>query len=259
MPINLKIGNTDTETQVSPEHVPGQSETGQHAAPASAAAKDTISASEVIKATEYTKIPSLSLSSPGGANAPNSSPGNSTVAVGGMIDGKLAVKLMDSVLPAVFILLFNQIGMKMRKSDLQLSAGEIDTIAPVMKAWLDTMMINFNNPATAFFCTVGIIYGSKIMEKGGVQWLDEKNAKKEMQSLAKRAKDAQVVTNEKMQAQAKETQYAIEVTAAQNYVPTVDEVKAFAKKSRCKVDEATRRIVFQKVKEVKIKYGYGEK
>jgi hypothetical protein len=184
----IKIGS-DSEIQAppagqpdSPANLPGR-EKPPVAAPD--ALKGTVTEGDILKPVEGTKISTLQPFTPISGNTGISSPSGSSVSVGGMVDGKLAVELMDALLPSLLVMLMAAIGARMKKSDLQLTEKEKSTVAPVLQKCLDQLMINFNNPWSALGVTLAVIYGAKLTEKGFVQMLDKKQADKEMKELEK--------------------------------------------------------------------------
>lgn len=110
-------------------------------------------------------------------------PQNNNVSIGQMLEAKLAIELMDALLPGLFVAIFHAIEIKLRKTELQLTQKEKDTITPIMQKCLDTIMLNFSSPWTTLAVTCAIIYGSKLTEKGVVSWIDNMNEKKEMEAL----------------------------------------------------------------------------
>lgn len=169
--------NTSTETP---------NNTGGNAS----AVKGSATIEDIFQANNNTKVSPLSVADnpttqPTTANAANNQiqGGGSSVALGQMLEGKLAIELMDAMLPGLFVAIFYAIDIKLRKSELQLTQKEKDTIAPIMQACLNTIMLNFNSPWTTLAVTVGVIYGSKVTEKGIVTWIDKLTEKKEQEAL----------------------------------------------------------------------------
>lgn len=154
---------------------PGEkpSETGGKAA--SGAIPGQIAETDVFKAVEGTKITTLTPLS-GSDPFAGQNPGAS-VPIGGLIDGTLAVELMDALLPSLLVALMAAIGAQMKKTDLQLTAKEKSTLAPLMQKCMDQLMINFQSPFAALGVSMLIIYGSKVTEHGIVQLIDKKTEK----------------------------------------------------------------------------------
>ena len=94
--------------------------------------------------------------------------GNS-VPVGSMVEARVFTEMVDAFVPSLFVLLLHWAGIKLSKTDLQLTEKEKTTVTPLLQKCMDTIMIKFNNPWNALAVTMGIIYGSKIMEKGGAE------------------------------------------------------------------------------------------
>lgn len=165
--INLSGSDTDV---VDPNKPPP----GPNPAPPNAGTlAGTVTEEEALNASKHTKISTL-IGIPGTSGSTSVPGGTQSVSVGGMVDPKLAVNLMDAVLPSLLVLLLFKLGVKLRKSELQLTEKEKDTIAPILNKCLDTLMIHFDNPWTALIVTLITIYGSKVGEKFGVAMLEKK-------------------------------------------------------------------------------------
>lgn len=151
----------------------------------------TVSEKDAIGASGHTAIPTISgLGSIPGTTGTS----GSSVSVGGMVDSKFAVNMLDALLPSLMVFLMYKIGIKMRKADLQLTEKEKDTISGPLQACLNQLMINFNNPWSNLALAVTVIYGSKIVEKGLPQILDKKNATAEKEALMEREQTNKPVT-----------------------------------------------------------------
>jgi hypothetical protein len=139
---------------------------------------------EALAAGQHTKISPLG--APTGGPAPNAAPGTptTTVKVGEMFEGKFAVDMLDALLPALLVVVLRMMKLTVRKSEMQLTESEKKTLAPVLQNCLNTLNLDFNNPWVALSVTAGIIYGSKVLEKGAVGWLD----KKAMEPIKEKAK-----------------------------------------------------------------------
>jgi hypothetical protein len=143
-----------------------------------AAGSGIVGLEDALKGAEHTKNTQFSVSdlanASGGAGAPGSS-----VSVGQLVQGKIAVELMDSLIPGLLVLLFYKFGISLKRTDFQLTQGEKNTLAPMVEACLNQLMLNFNSPWTTLMVTVIFIYGGKAMEKGGIAAIDKKiNASK---------------------------------------------------------------------------------
>lgn len=179
----IKIANTETITappQGQPD-LPGQQaaqsqkppETGGKAA--NNGIPGSIPDSDVFKAVEGTKISTLS---PMGGNDPLlGQPMGNSVPIGGLIDGGLAVELMDALLPSLLVAIMAAIGAQMKKTDLQLTAREKSTLTPLMQKCMDQLMVNFQSPFAALGVSMLIIYGAKVTEHGVIQMIDKKAEK----------------------------------------------------------------------------------
>lgn len=142
---------------------------------------------DILQGNEHTKITPLLGGETANAatSGANGLPGGSSVQLGGLVGAKTAIELMDSLLPGLLVASLYSLSVKLRKSELQLTQAEKDTIAPIMKQCLDTIDLNFNNPWHCLMFTVGIIYGSKVAEKGVIKWIDNMNEKRDEKELAK--------------------------------------------------------------------------
>lgn len=147
-----------------------------------AANAGTVSMEDALKGADHAKMNTFSVSDISkGAGGPNGGPGmaaggpaGSSVALGGMIQGKVAIDLMDALIPAVLVLLFHRFGISVRKSQMQLTQGEKNTLEPIVSACLNSINLDFSNPWTALCVTLLVIYGGKALEVGGAGWLDKK-------------------------------------------------------------------------------------
>lgn len=138
------------------------------------APKGSVNETEALKGADNAKIPPLSgFGTPLGAGQAVQ---GQSVPVGGLLDGMLAINLIDAVLPAILVLILFKAGMEMKSAELKLTEKEKNTLAPIVQKCLDQLMINFNNPWVALSFSACVIYGSKIIEKGGVKLLEQKAA-----------------------------------------------------------------------------------
>lgn len=165
--------------------------TGEQPKPANTSLPGQVDESTVIQAGKHTDIPLLSRSdAPNPANSANpANPANNmqpppnSVSLGAMFEGKYAIELIDTMIPALFVAAFYALDVKLRKSELQLTQKEKDTLTPLMQNYLNSVMLNFNSPLQALLVGFGIIYGSKITERGLVAYIDKQNEKKEREAL----------------------------------------------------------------------------
>jgi hypothetical protein len=103
-------------------------------------------------------------------------PSQSGTKAGQLVSGKFATDLLDSLCPAIIVYCAAAMGYNARKSELQLSASEKQTIAPAMQSYLDTLKIDFNNPLYNLLFVVGMIYGAKVIERAPDMQKKEKRA-----------------------------------------------------------------------------------
>jgi hypothetical protein len=165
-----------------PTEIPAPGKMPPSAAPN--ALKGTISEADALKAVEGAKISTLQPFSPSGTSPASS---GQSVPVGGLMDAKLAVDLMDAVLPSALVIGGKFVGLEMKKTDLQLTEREKGTFHPVVQKCLDQLMLNFSSPWTALAVTAVVIYGAKVGEKGVVKKMDDNIAKAELKEMQKAA------------------------------------------------------------------------
>lgn len=147
-----------------------------------AAKAGTVSLDDALKGADHAKMNTFSvsdLSKGAGATGPDGKPiggglPGSTVALGGMVQGKLVVDLMDALIPAAIVLVFHRFGLSVKKSQMQLTQGEKNTLNPIVEACLNSINLDFSNPWSALSITLLLIYGGKALEVGGTGWLDKK-------------------------------------------------------------------------------------
>lgn len=154
---------------------------------------------DVLQGANHAKMNTLSvsdISKGSGAIGPDGKPvagglPGSSVALGGMLQGKLVVDLMDALLPSIIVLAFHRFGLSVKKSSMQMTQGEKNTLGPIVDACLNSINLDFSNPWSALAVTLVVIYGSKAMEVGGTGWLEKKTA--ETKPFEQPKKDAPVV------------------------------------------------------------------
>lgn len=142
--------------------------------PAAAATKGAVPISEALQGGEGAKINTLALTDI--SKASQASASGTSVAAGSLLEGKMAVEMVDAILPSALVIGLHAMKIPSKKSDFQLTAKEKDVLAPVVQKCLDSLMINFNNPWAALAFTAGAIYLSKAAEHIGVAMLDRKAA-----------------------------------------------------------------------------------
>lgn len=141
-----------------------------------------VTEAEAAAAADNTKISSLvgDGSIPGGSGPSiTSNPTmGSSVNLGGLLEGKLTIELFDALVPALLVTVLYYFKIKLKKSDLQLTASEKSIVTPVLQQCLNSINMNFTSPWQALGAVLVFIYGSKVAEKAGVVWIDELNEKK---------------------------------------------------------------------------------
>lgn len=186
-------GNVQPDPVKTPETAPNSATPPQ---PGSAASSGgTVSKDQVFSELKTTEISTVTGSA--GTPQPGSvpQPGQASVSLGGLVQAELAVNLMDAILPAAMVAGFYALGVKLRKSELQLTQTEKNTLVPIVQKCLDTMLMNFNNPWNALGAALVIIYGSKAGEKGLVAWIDKKQEKSQQEALDAKLKAADRAEN----------------------------------------------------------------
>ena len=148
-----------------------------------AAASNLVSEADALKGAEHAKTNVFSVSdlSKGGGQ-PGTSGGapigaGSSVSIGQLVQGKIAVDMMDAIIPAALVLAFYKFGIETKKSQYQLTQGEKNTLAPIMDACLSSINLNFNSPWTTLAVTLAFIYGGKAIEVGGIAAIEGKLAR----------------------------------------------------------------------------------
>lgn len=145
--------------------------------PSPAANNGSVSMDDALKGADHTKHTIFSVSdlSKGASGSAGSGPvPGSVVTAGQLVSGKIAVDMMDAMLPAILVVAFAKMGLSIKKTGLQLTQAEKNTLAPYAEACLNTINMNFSNPWQALAISVIFIYGGKALELGGVGWLEKK-------------------------------------------------------------------------------------
>lgn len=79
------------------------------------------------------------------------------------ISPELATALLDTILVAGAVYAFSIFKKKITKAQLKMSESEKRNLEPIMKACLESVNFNVDNPWSALAMSVGFIYGSKII------------------------------------------------------------------------------------------------
>lgn len=128
-----------------------------------------ISVEEALKGGNGAKIDPMSFGTmPGPSGTANS------VSVGSLLEGKIAVDIIDALVPGLVVVLFHAFKVTLRKADFQLTAKEKDVLGPIVQKCMDSISLNFDSPWTVLAITLLAFYGAKIAEKGLVAVLDKK-------------------------------------------------------------------------------------
>lgn len=152
-----------------------------------------VSQDDALKGAAHADIKTFSLTDASGKPIAPGAPGagtGSSVPLGSLVQGKHAVELMDALVPALLVVMFKYMKVDVRKAEMQLTEKEKNVLAPIVEACMNSIVLNFNSPWTTLAISVGVIYGGKIIEHGGVKFLDKK---------ASEVKTPKDITNEVIQ------------------------------------------------------------
>lgn len=97
--------------------------------------------------------------------APSNIPGaKKGVKVSSLVTGEKAVRIVDFVFPALFILILKNItGREVEKSRLQATKDERELLAPVVHDYLESISLELT-PLNALLICLGVVYGTKTIE-----------------------------------------------------------------------------------------------
>lgn len=221
----------------------GKSHENQQTAPVSPGSG--LSTQDALAGLKHTEIPAFSASAapsvtPLGADAPGS-----PVSLGGLLEGKWAVDIMDSLLPAAIVAIGYAVGMKFRKSEIQLTAKEKDMLAPIMQKCMDTVLLKFDSPWSALFVTMVAIYGGKVLERGVVIAIDETQAKKQAEVLKEKIEKAEKIENPAKYDPSNQSMSDImsgKVALPGQYPFTEEEIRMTMKEGKCNRERAIKRL-----------------
>lgn len=88
--------------------------------------------------------------------------------VGNLITGEMAVNFLNVIAPVVLVLVFNKMtDKKVIKKQFELSNDEKKIMQPALQNYLNSLNFTVDTPLNALVITVGIIYGSKVIEIAG--------------------------------------------------------------------------------------------
>lgn len=208
-----------------------------------ASAGGTVTADQALSGLDHTRISTVSPSgAPAGAGPTplSSATPSASVSLGGIIQGEWATNIMDAVLPAIIVVAFHYLGVKLRKSEVQMTEKEKQTVAPVMQKCLDSILLNFNNPWSALAWTLLGIYGGKLIEKGGIAWLEKKEERMQDEALKEKIDKAERADNpakfDYTNASAADIQSGNVATPADPF--TEQDIRARMKKGKCSREKA---------------------
>lgn len=252
-PLEPVTAKPDTAPGISPNSATATA--GPEAKKTETGGGGSVTDESILSGLKHTEIPGFSASGapgqPGPSAIPNATPGSS-VSLGGMVQGEWAVAMIDSVLPALLVAAMYAGGIKLRKSELQMTEKERSTVAPIMQKCLDSILLNFDNPWSALAMTMGFIYGGKLMEKGLVGWIDKAQEKKQDEALKERIAAADLAANPAKYDTANQSAHAI--ATGQVHIPTPEmpfteeQIRDRMKKGKCSREKA---IEYLKKKTVK--------
>lgn len=84
-----------------------------------------------------------------------------SVNMGNILDPALGVELIDMIFPALAVILFGQMGVNIKKTQLQATAKEKEAMLRPTQAIMSELNIETSNPWVAFGVTMLGVYGSK--------------------------------------------------------------------------------------------------
>ena len=85
--------------------------------------------------------------------------------VGNLVSPEMAASFFNIIIPAIAAMAINKYtDKKVLKTQLEASKDELNVIKPVLKSYLDSINFKVESPFNALILTVGIIYGSKVIE-----------------------------------------------------------------------------------------------
>lgn len=148
-----------------------------------------ISEQEALKGGEGAKINQVSLPGPG----EQMTSGNS-VSVGSLLEAKVAVEIVDSIIPSLLVILFAYASVVLKKTDFQLTAKEKDVLAPILQKCLESINLNFDSPWTVLAITLASFYGAKAMEKALPQVIENAAKKAKAPTKSEKLKEARETT-----------------------------------------------------------------
>lgn len=100
--------------------------------------------------------------------------GQNKVNLGNIIDAELTTKMIDSLVPALFVLILRVgAGVSVKKSQLQASQRELETMQPIVQKCLEVIEFNINNPFVALGIVMGVVYSTKAAEIGVNKFMDK--------------------------------------------------------------------------------------
>jgi hypothetical protein len=108
----------------------------------------------------------------------SASPSGQSVALGGLVQAKIAIDLADSLIPAALVLVGHRMGLELRKTAFSLTAGEKNTLTPIVEACLNSISLDFSSPWQTLAVSLLVIYGGKFAEVAGTGYMDKQAAKK---------------------------------------------------------------------------------
>lgn len=233
-----------------PETSPGDATAATQGVPpvspgSEASASGSITAEQALSGLDHTKINPVSMSGAPGATGPTpltgATPGPS-VSLGGMVQAEWAIGIMDSLLPALIVAAFYYFGVKLRKSEMQLTEKERQTLTPVLQAYLNSVLISFSGPGQALAFTLIGIYGGKLAEKGLVALIDKKQEEQQAEALAAKMAAAERSDDpakfDYANASAADIQAGKVVTPVNEYPFTEEDIRARMKRGKCGRDAA---------------------
>lgn len=139
-----------------------------------ASQKGAVSEQDALRGGDAAKMTQFTIADPSKPGAGPIPLGGSSVALGGLVQGKVAVDLIDALLPALLVVIAAKMKLDIKKAQVQLTAGEKATLAPLVDAYLNSISLNFDSPGIALSMSLLVIYGGKLIEVFGVGFLEKK-------------------------------------------------------------------------------------
>ncbi len=115
--------------------------------------------------------------------------GENKVNLGSLIDAELATKMIDTLVPALFVLILRLgVGITVDKKELQASNKELEMMQPIVQKCLEVIEFNINNPFIALGVVMGVVYSTKAATIGVDKFMNQKDGKIDPETGEKKAR-----------------------------------------------------------------------